>query len=412
MPNSPRVTLQPDGPAPEPEHNWGIKYRWFLTAISGSLVLNATFASSAPANLEPDFIEHFHVSEEVGVLTISMYMLGPLLWGPLSEQYGRRIIFLVAFFPYMCFQIGCALWDMWDANHLGDAMAIFSLMPILGPAIAPIFFLIPETYLPYILKMEAKRLRKETGDDRWHSAMDKREKETIPDILRRTILKPIIMLVQEPMLFIMSLYMSFVYGVIYLAFEAIPIIFIGQHGLNSGEAGMVFISMAVGSCLAVFSYIVYFNPQYSALHAKLAPKSVPPEVRLRSMMIGGPALAISLFWLAWTSYPHISIWSPILAICLLGSSTFYIFMGCLSYIIDTYLMNAASALSINTVMRSGFGAGFPLFANQMYATLGTPGATSLLAGLAVVFIPAPFLLIKYGKKMRGLSKNAVVRQNE
>lgn len=71
-------------------------------------------------------------------------------------------------------------------------------------------------------------------------------------------------------------------------------------------------------------------------------------------------------------------------------------------------MNAASALAINTVVRSALGASFPLFASQMYQRLGTPGATSLLAGLAVLFVPVPFALMKYGKKVRAMSKNAYV----
>lgn len=49
-----------------------------------------------------------------------------------------------------------------------------------------------------------------------------------------------------------------------------------------------------------------------------------------------------------------------------------------------------------------------MFATQMYNRLGTPGASALLGGLAVVFIPVPFVLYKYGKKIRSMSKNAVV----
>ena len=44
-------------------------------------------------------------------------------------------------------------------------------------------------------------------------------------------------------------------------------------------------------------------------------------------------------------------------------------------------------------MRSAFGAGFPLFASQMYARLSIPGASSLLGGLAIVFIPIPFVYV-------------------
>lgn len=33
--------------------NWGVWYRWWLTAAGGILVLNATFASSAPSGVIP-----------------------------------------------------------------------------------------------------------------------------------------------------------------------------------------------------------------------------------------------------------------------------------------------------------------------------------------------------------------------
>ena len=36
-------------------------------------------------------------------------MLGPLLWGPLSEIVGRRPVFIGTFIAYVGFQVGCAL---------------------------------------------------------------------------------------------------------------------------------------------------------------------------------------------------------------------------------------------------------------------------------------------------------------
>lgn len=55
-----------------------------------------TFASSAPSSLVPQLMHQFGFSEEVGSLTISVfvagYCVGPLLWGPLSEQLGRYVI--------------------------------------------------------------------------------------------------------------------------------------------------------------------------------------------------------------------------------------------------------------------------------------------------------------------------------
>lgn len=42
-------------------------------------------------------------------LFVAGYMLGPLLWGPLSEIVGRRPVFIVTFIAYIGFQVGCAL---------------------------------------------------------------------------------------------------------------------------------------------------------------------------------------------------------------------------------------------------------------------------------------------------------------
>ena len=42
-------------------------------------------------------------------LFVAGYVVGPLVWGPLSESYGRRSMFLLSFVLYVPWQIGCAL---------------------------------------------------------------------------------------------------------------------------------------------------------------------------------------------------------------------------------------------------------------------------------------------------------------
>jgi hypothetical protein len=59
------------------------------------------------------------------------------------------------------------------------------------------------------------------------------------------------------------------------------------------------------------------------------------------------------------------------------------------YLVVNYRPWAASAMASNSFVRSCFAAGFPLFAGAMYKTLGTVGATALLAGLCAVMAPLP-----------------------
>lgn len=60
--------------------------------------------------------------------------------------------------------------------------------------------------------------------------------------------------------------------------------------------------------------------------------------------------------------------------------------------IDAYLFVAASALASNTVVRSSFGAAFPLFASQMYDALNPRWASTLVGCVALAMIPIPFVL--------------------
>jgi DHA1 family multidrug resistance protein-like MFS transporter len=57
-------------------------------------------------------------------------------------------------------------------------------------------------------------------------------------------------------------------------------------------------------------------------------------------------------------------------------------------------------------MRSSFGAGFPLFTSAMYKNLGVNWTSSTLAFLGIAFIPIPYVLYIYGKRLRKMSKHA------
>ncbi|KAI6119007.1 MFS general substrate transporter [Pisolithus croceorrhizus] len=459
---------------PDNPKNWSSAKRWYLTAIAGLLVLNATFASSAPSALVPTLMLEFGFSQEVGNLMVSLfvagYCVGPLVWGPLSEQYGRPTGFQFNIFCLhgMCFQLACALskntasllvfrfiggtfascplansgaliGDIWDAKRLGIATAIFAVAPFAGPGTGPvvagylvqsgvswrwlfwiltafagvclvlIVLTVPETFQPVILVRKARKVRKQTGNERYYASFET-QKFSFTERMEHILARPFKILFHEPMLIAITCYMSFVYGCIYLLFEAYPIVFTEGHHMGVGPSGLMFLPLPLGGIIATLLYVAFFNPRYERKIKEFAPRPVPPEYRLEMAMVAGPFFAIAFFWFAWTSFPSVSIWAPLASGLLLGCGVCWIFLSLLNYIIDAYIVVAASALASNTVIRSTFGAAFPLFANQMYDKLGAQWASSLLGFVSLAMAPIPFVLSRYGPALRVRSKYAPTDQ--
>ncbi|KAF8078744.1 major facilitator superfamily domain-containing protein [Lyophyllum atratum] len=436
--------------------NWSKLRRWYLTIASGVLVLNATFASSAPAGILQPLARELGMSHIAGVLTISLfvagYCVGPLLWGPLSEHYGRRPVFIYTFIVYTVFQIaaavarntasllvfrflggvfaaapltnsGALISDIWDAKTRGKALAIFTVAPFAGPALGPtaagflgehttwrwLFWLlaifaglcwimivltIPETYSPVLLVRKAQRKRIETKDDSFYAPMEK-DVMTVMQRAEHVLARPFVIFFQEPMLIALTTYISFVYGCTYLLFQAYPVVFTQGHHFSAGVSSLMFLPIPIGGTVAVISYVLVFNPGYEREVERCAPEPVPPEFRLGIALIAGPLFAASFFWFAWTSPSDISFWVPMTSGLLMGFSSSWIFLGLLNYIVDAYISVAASALASNTVIRSLCGAAFPLFTTKMYASLGPRWASSLVGFVAISMIPIPLVLQRF-----------------
>ena len=210
-------------------------------------------------------------------------------------------------------------------------------------------------------------------------------------------------MIQEPILVLITLYMSFIYGMIYLFFEAYPIAFQEERGWNGGVGALPFLGITLGVLCGVTIIVYSSNHRFKRKMMENGGKPIPEE-RLIPMMIGAFLLPIGLFWFAWTSNPHIH-WAPqVIAGIPIGCGIQMIFLQGLSYIIDVYMMHANSAIAANTLLRSLAGGGFPMFATAMYHTLGVPWATSLLGFLCVAFLPVPILFFKFGKFIRSKSR--------
>jgi hypothetical protein len=118
-----------------------------------------------------------------------------------------------------------------------------------------------------------------------------------------------------------------------------------------------------------------------------------------------------MFGFAWSGeYNSVHWFVPTFFGALLGSSLLLIFVGFLNYLVDVYLMYAASAIAANTIARSACGAAAPLFTHQMFTALGVGGGGSLVGGVAALLAIIPFMFYKYGKGIRIKSKFAPTKE--
>jgi hypothetical protein len=189
-----------------------------------------------------------------------------------------------------------------------------------------------------------------------------------------------------------------------MMFGAFPIVYQQNRGWNEGLGGLSFMGIMVGMIIAII-YTIPDNKRYLRSmdrHAGFA----PPEARLPPVMLAAICIPVGLFWFAWTNDPSIHWMASIAAGIPFGFGIILIYLGTTSYLIDSYTILAASVLAANAVLRSLFGAVFPLFTTYMYRGLGIHWASSIPAFLTVVCMPFPFIFYRYGKLIRERCKYA------
>lgn len=197
---------------------------------------------------------------------------------------------------------------------------------------------------------------------------------------------------------VLSIYIAIVYGTLYLLFGAYPIVFQQARGWSEGVGALPFLGVAVGMLLATV-FIILAAPMYARTAMKYG-GIAPPEERLVVAMVGAISVPLGMFWFAFTNSPDIHWISPVIAGGFFGFGLVLIFLAITNYLIDAYTIFAASVLAANSLLRSAFGAAFPMFTSYMYENLGIHWASAVPAFLALACLPAPFILYKYGAAIR------------
>jgi len=307
-------------------------------------------------------------------------------------------------------------WSMWEVLWLG------------APIFVSLCICLPETNSATILLQRARRLRKRAakGGDPEKAAQLVAQSEidqaslTPSQVATESLLRPFQINLLDPAVAFTSVYIGLIYGIFYSFFECFPLVYgtglprpsITQgYGMNLGEQGLIFLSVAVGVVIAIAVYIyhLYFqaNP---ALRAQLAAGAMaPPENRLKIGLYASVLAPAALFMFAWTGFnsPRIHWIVPTIGIVIFVSCVFLVFQVVFLYLALTYPRYGASLFAMNDAVRSGLAAGSIHFSQPLFRNLGIGRGASLLAGLMVMGVIGIFTLWKYGAWLRSKSRFAV-----
>jgi len=468
LPDADEYVVEFDGPD-DPLHpqNWSLNKKLGMMGILIFDSIIATFSSSIFSPAGPYFGAEFGQGQESQTLATSLFVLGyavgPSIFSPISELYGRKPPLLITAFAVGIFSIAvavakdyqtlmicrfftgffgsCALTvvpavfaDIFDNKVRGIAVGAYGAALFCGPFMGPIIggfitksylgwrwdayipafmafaacililFFLEESYGPVVLVAKASDLRRRTRNWGIHAKQEEVEID-VAELARKNLARPLKLLFTEPIILLVTFYLSFVYGLLYVSLTAYAIIFGEIHGFSPGVSGLPYIGMIVGAMLGFLASVLEAPSYVRKLEAN---DGIPvPEWRMPLCAAGGIFFAAGLFWLGWTGFdPSIHWIVPTLSGLFIAFGIFTIFMANLNYLIDAYLMFAASAVAANTIMRSLFGAVFPLWASYMFEGIGIQWGMTFLGCMACLFIPVPFIFMKYGKAIRSRSKVA------
>ncbi|KAF6813831.1 major facilitator superfamily transporter [Colletotrichum sojae] len=409
--------------------------KWVIVSIVSCASFCVTAASSIYTSTYAQMDAEFGNSRIVSTIGLSVFVLGislgPMFLSPLSEFYGRRPIYLVSWSMYVIWIIpsavakniatmlvarffdglsgsaflavsGGTVSDLFARHELQAPMLMYSLAPFIGPCIGPliggfvnynanwrwtyyvmiiwafallvaIVVFVPETYHPIVLRNKARKIRKETGDERWKAPVEKSTK-SVAKTIGLSLMRPFQLLIYEPMVLNLCIFSAILLGILYLFFGAFPLVFTTNHGFNLWQVGVTFMGILIGMFLAAATDPLWHRIR-SRLMADLERETgvegaSEPEFRLPPVICGAFLVTIGIFWFGWTTFSWVHWILPIIGSAIFGAGgmqltvwmfrrTLLVFTGIFTFLVDAYPLYAASALAANAFVRCMF-AGCPV----------------------------------------------------
>lgn len=311
---------------------------------------------------------------------------------------------------------GGALYDVWDKRSGGVAVLVFLAWNFIGLTIGPILgaciinsstewkwvewttmllalavfilavLFVPETYHLVIFQNRARDLRFSLRDWTYHAELDE-ERSGWREVSSKHLLRPLVMLISEAPLSSISLYLMFVYGLLFLFCESYPIVFMETRGWKQPVATLPFLVMAFGICLAA-AILLAWDSYYPCSGSQ----------RLVQMTCGGTTLTTGLFWFAATSDPKFHWLPQACAGVFIGSGIFMVFLSGMSFVLNHYRKYANSAVAATNATRNLAAAIASMVGKSAYQGLGVSWASAVFGFISMALVVIPILLLRRERK--------------
>ncbi|EEA22509.1 hypothetical protein TMatcc_001357 [Talaromyces marneffei ATCC 18224] len=449
-----------DGPDdPKYPMNWPRWRKSWIIVILSVLRLLIPFASSMMAPAILNIHDEFHSNSiTLDTLSISIFMLGvgagPLLFAPLSELYGRNLIYHLSNFFFSISSVGCArapslksligfrliagiagsavisngggtIADIVPKESRGLITTLMVLGQLIGPVIGPtvggyvsqgvgwrwIFWLLTivsgaftclgfiflrETHPPTLLKWKAARLRKETGN----KLLYHKGKSSVPQkqLFMEACQRPLRMLFTNPVIFMVSIYIALVLGYAYILFTSFAFVFQQQYGFGEGTTGLLYFGIGIGMLVALVWMSRYSDRIFAQKERQMGRSKA--EFRLIPLLYGTFFIPVGFIIYGWAIQFHVYWVVPIFGTMLMGVGTVLALVVTQTYLIDAFTVHAASANAANSPIRCLAAALLPLSGTSLYDALTFGWGNTMLALIALIFSVLPWITYRYGEQLR------------
>ncbi|KAK8243193.1 major facilitator superfamily domain-containing protein [Phyllosticta capitalensis] len=450
---------------PEDPRNWPRWKKWLMIGPTLLIDLSVSWAASGYSPASHNFAKDMGVSSKVATLGLSLYVLGlafgPMSLAPLSEYFGRRPIYIYSYGIFLLFLMATALApsvgvflvfrifsgyfasvtianfggtiaDLYHAHDTGPAMSLFLWAATCGSPSG--FFLLSfvaqthgwRTVFWALLGMNgslwaimsicllicgetrhsillAQRVEREHARGNTSLALPAEMQKRGPrELFGVALTRPFRFLATEAIIIFAAVYNGYLYGLSFLFNTAFGLVFGTGHGFDTIGVGLSFLGIAVGISIGPVTNI--WQERYYQRKVHEAEGKNVPEARVQMGKVAACTFPISLICFAWTTYPSLPAILPIIFSALWGWSFYTLILMSFTYTEDSYKTYSASALAGIGLIRNLAGAAFPLFARQMFTSLGCQWAGTVLAAAALLMVPIPFVLGRYGWRLRKASK--------